>query len=277
MAKKTNNEVNLAAIGRFLMRGRKATTENGESESPSPTYIHAISQTQMWAPLLDEVEKEMLQDLIYSVAKFCDITVLAHSIMGNHFHTLVKVPAHQELMKRFDGPKGEKRFFEHLRAHYPKARVERLQQELTGLQREGQTKEAQKMMASYTNRMADVGWYMKQVKERISRWHNKRHGGRGALWEPRFLSREIQVGKGFPFEHLQVTAAFIDLAPVRAGLVDNPEKYRWCSYAAAMNGNTEARAGICALMRRKLGDWETKEVGAAYGKWLVRGSAVEEP
>jgi hypothetical protein len=39
-------------------------------------------------------------------------------------------------------------------------------------------------------------------------------------------------------------AAYIDLNPVRAGLVSEPEAYRWCSYAAAHGGMRLARSGL---------------------------------
>ncbi len=43
-------------------------------------------------------------------------------------------------------------------------------------------------------------------------------------------------------------AAYIDLNPVRAGLVDKPEDYRWCSYAAAVGGMRLARAGLAEVV-----------------------------
>ena len=39
-------------------------------------------------------------------------------------------------------------------------------------------------------------------------------------------------------------AAYIDLNPVRAGLVDDPKDYRWCGYAEAVASNTSARKGL---------------------------------
>jgi hypothetical protein len=39
-------------------------------------------------------------------------------------------------------------------------------------------------------------------------------------------------------------ATYIDLNPVRAGLTDDPGKYRWCGYAEAMAGNAAALEGI---------------------------------
>ncbi len=47
--------------------------------------------------------------------------------------------------------------------------------------------------------------------------------------------------KGNP---LQTMAAYIDLNPVRAGLVEDPKDYRWCGYAEAVAGNLKAQRGL---------------------------------
>lgn len=41
---------------------------------------------------------------------------------------------------------------------------------------------------------------------------------------------------------------YIDLNPVRAGLVQAPEEYRWCGYAAAVAGKRRARGGLKTAM-----------------------------
>ncbi|MCF6314512.1 MAG: hypothetical protein L3J39_18835 [Verrucomicrobiales bacterium] len=45
-------------------------------------------------------------------------------------------------------------------------------------------------------------------------------------------------------EALRAVAAYNDLNPIRAGLVQVPEGYRWCSYAAAVAGNRGARQAL---------------------------------
>jgi exodeoxyribonuclease V beta subunit len=39
-------------------------------------------------------------------------------------------------------------------------------------------------------------------------------------------------------------AAYIDLNPVRAGLVKDPKDYRWCGYAEALSGSRRAQRGL---------------------------------
>jgi putative transposase len=58
----------------------------------------------------------------------------------------------------------------------------------------------------------------------MSRFYNKRHGRRGIFWWERFKSLIVQNG-----DTLINCLAYIDLNPVRAGLVERPEEYRWSS------------------------------------------------
>ena len=58
----------------------------------------------------------------------------------------------------------------------------------------------------------------------FARYYNRRHDRRGYFWGDRFKS--VIVDKG---ETLVNCLAYIDLNPMRAGLVDRPEDYRWNS------------------------------------------------
>ena len=89
--------------------------------------------------------------------------------------------------------------------------------------------------------MHDLSEFMKTLKQRFSIWYNRHHGGRlGTLWMDRFKSVLVQ-GEGNP---LQTIAAYIDLNPVRAGLVEDPKDYRWCGYAEAVAGSKKAQRGL---------------------------------
>ena len=88
--------------------------------------------------------------------------------------------------------------------------------------------------------MGDVSEYMKAVKQRFSVWYNRKHDRYGTLWAERFKSVLVE-GRGNP---LQTMAAYIDLNPVRAGLVDDPKDYRFCGYAEAVSGDQRALRGL---------------------------------
>ncbi len=97
------------------------------------------------------------------------------------------------------------------------------------------------MQAQLLARMHDLSEFMKTLKQRFSIWYNRNHDNRlGTLWMDRFKSVLVE-GKGNP---LQTMAAYIDLNPVRAGLVEDPKDYRWCGYAEAVAGNLKAQRGL---------------------------------
>jgi hypothetical protein len=74
---------------------------------------------------------------------------------------------------------------------------------------------------------------MKLVKQRFTQWYNRKHGRKGTLWEERYRSVLVDSAG----EALATMAAYIDLNPVRAGLVDDPKDYPWCGYGEATEGN----------------------------------------
>jgi putative transposase len=50
---------------------------------------------------------------------------------------------------------------------------------------------------------------------------------------------------------LQTMAAYIDLNPIRAGIVKDPKEYRWSGYAEAVAGGREAQEGLEKVMGEK--------------------------
>jgi hypothetical protein len=88
----------------------------------------------------------------------------------------------------------------------------------------------------------------------------------------RFKSVLVEDG-----EALRTMAAYIDLNPVRAGMVKDPKDYRWCGYGEAMGGGKAARLGLCQVAghgERGETAWDTpataKGMSAAevYRCWL---------
>jgi len=67
---------------------------------------------------------------------------------------------------------------------------------------------------------------MQAVGRRYVRYFNDRQKRTGTLWEGRFKSSLIQSER-----YLLACMAYIDLNPVRAGMVAQPSDFRWSSYA----------------------------------------------
>lgn len=60
-----------------------------------------------------------------------------------------------------------------------------------------------------------------------SRWWNRRNERSGHLHHNRCF-----VTEPLDNDHFRVAAAYVDLNPVRAGIVTEPEHWRWSSYRA---------------------------------------------
>jgi putative transposase len=68
---------------------------------------------------------------------------------------------------------------------------------------------------------------MQSVGRRYVRYFNQRQGRTGTLWEGRYRSTLIQAER-----YLLACMAYIDLNPVRAGMVADPGEYPWSSYGS---------------------------------------------
>tara|TARA_B110000977_G_scaffold188736_1_gene257353 strand:+ start:502 stop:1437 length:936 start_codon:yes stop_codon:yes gene_type:complete len=183
--------------------------------------------------LFHDREKEILRKIIWQMADFSGVEVLTYCVLSNHFHVLIRVMGDQvvsdaELMRRFRVlcPKPTK---------YQTESAEVMESQLCA----GGV-EADAIRRKLLARMSDVSEFMKAVKQRFSVWYNRSHQRYGTLWAERFKSVLVE-GRGNP---LQTMAAYIDLNPVRAGLVADPKDYRFCGYAEAVAGVPEAKRGI---------------------------------
>lgn len=67
---------------------------------------------------------------------------------------------------------------------------------------------------------------MKRIAGRQTRYVNTLEKRSGSLWEGRYKSSIVSSK-----EYLLSCSRYIELNPVRAGLVEDPSKYRWSSYA----------------------------------------------
>jgi putative transposase len=72
---------------------------------------------------------------------------------------------------------------------------------------------------------------LRHVNLRFAGAMNRRYGRTGSAWEGRFWSSVVQTQSYF-----LATQRYIELNPVRAGLVKQPERYAWSSHGANAYG-----------------------------------------
>ncbi|WP_395745591.1 transposase [Prosthecobacter sp.] len=230
-------------------------------KGPLESYCyHVMSRTCGGEVHFDDVEKEALRRVIWRMAEFSGVKVVTYCLMGNHFHLLAEVPHRQTWLQRFEGKDGEAKLFEHLSILYSRAYLGLLRDELADLRARGMAILAEQRITAIKKRFCDLSLFVKEIKERFSRWYNKRHTRCGTLWMDRFKSVLVE-GKGEP---LRTMAAYIDLNPVRAGLVKDPKDYRWCGYAEALSGSRRAQRGLCKAQGKPVDGWRTAGVAEAY-------------
>jgi REP element-mobilizing transposase RayT len=222
---------------------------------------HVVSRIVDRRFVLGTEEKEKFRALMRMQEKFTGCRALSYCLMDNHFHLLLEVPtmtetglSDDELLKR-------------LAAIYNEGFVAGIAKELADARaasyvNDGGLEEAvEAIHHRFTYRMYDLAEFMKGLLQRFTQWFNRAHSRSGTLWEDRFKSVIVEDGVA-----ARTIAAYIDLNPVRAGMVKDPAEHRWSSYGEAIGGGKKgdgkkAREG---LVRAYFCD---QGVGFDAGKW----------
>ena len=178
-------------------------------QNQSAVY-HVMSRTALDGFPLEAYEKDFLLELIKRMSGLFFTDIYGFSLMGNHFHLLVKmIPedrfSDEEVKERLELFYGEK-----------KAALE-----------DGQ-------LPFIREKLSSLSEFVREIKVNFTRFYNKRHGRRGYFWGDRFKSVIVEKG-----ETLINCLAYIDLNPVRAGIVERPEDYRWNSLGYHIQSNNK--------------------------------------
>lgn len=162
-------------------------------------YYHIISRTVGGEFYLGDVEKEKLLNIIKSYSNLYFVKIIGFSILDNHFHLLVKSEtglntSDNELLRRLC------RFYDKSEEHF------------------------KLNLDMHRNKLENISEFMKSVKLTFTKWYNRTNNRKGYFWGDRFKSILVQSG-----DALLNMLAYIDLNPIRAGIVSKPEDYRWSS------------------------------------------------
>ncbi len=170
---------------------------------------HVITKSTLPGYVLGSMEKDYLVNLIKWMSGVFFVEVFGYCIMGNHFHLLVKMKnrddySDDELKKRLAlFFRKDERVVEEGRLHY------------------------------FQDKFSNLSEFVKEIKQRFSRYYSKAHNRTGYFWGDRFKSVLVENG-----DTLINLLAYIDLNPVRTNIIDKPEEYRWSSIGYhAQTGN----------------------------------------
>jgi REP element-mobilizing transposase RayT len=228
-------------------------------------------------------EKEKLRMFMRMYENFSGCRVLSYCLMCNHLHILLEVTPMPV------GGLTDEMLLKRLGAIYNQASVAEVAKELAAARQkvaEGLGEESVlvgRIYSRFSYRMHDLSEFMKGFMQRYTQWHNRTHKRKGHLWEDRFKSVIVEDGVA-----AKTMAAYIDLNPVRAGMVEHPEGYRWSSYGEAIGGGPKgdgkkARAGLVRALRAHKGveadaGFWTDDVALEYRRILLAGvgERVEE-
>lgn len=220
-------------------------------------FYHCVSRVVDKRFIFNDLEKQYFHRTMRHLEDFLEVRVLTYCLMSNHFHVLLDVPAPDEVPELT-----EEILLEKLPLLYSKTAVISVKQELKRAQ--GNQRWRQEILDRYQSRMGRLDVFMKELKQRFTQWYNRSHQRKGTLWEDRYKSVLVEGNENA----LITIAAYIDLNPVRAGMADAPENYRWCGYGEAMGGGQKARRGLGRMLEEALdgrlesSDW--RRTGARY-------------
>ncbi len=211
------------------------------------TCYHVMSRTALDGYPFGDLEKDELVKIMKRFSRLFFVKVFGYCIMGNHFHLLIEVFPQDKYT--------DKEIKRRLKAHYGKDRHIPDEQ-----------------MEYYRKKLSNLANYMKEIKQAFSWYYNKKHDRRGTLWGERFKSVIVENG-----ETLVNCLAYIDLNPLRAGLVKRPEDYRWCSLAHHVQTGNKDRFLSFSFGLKEFGKMNAKERLKRYRRYVYEAGAVNHP
>ena len=211
------------------------------------TVYHVMSRTALEGFPLGDIEKDFMLDLIRRYAALYLVEILGFCLMGNHFHILVRVfpeykSTDEDILKRYEDFYGDERIF------------------------------ADGLVLSLRKKLSSLSEFMREIKVGFARFYNRRHNRRGYFWGDRFKSVIVENG-----ETLINCLAYVDLNPLRAGLVERPELYRWNSLGYHVQTNNKGNFLCTDFGLKEFNVKSRKERIRRYRRYVYEAGALNRP
>jgi len=208
---------------------------------------HVMSRTALDGFPLGDIEKDFMLNLIRRYSTLYFVEILGFCIMGNHFHLLLRIfPDYkftdEDIKKRYIEFYGDDGPFTEGRLPY------------------------------WREKLSSLSEFVREIKVGFARYYNKCHNRRGYFWGDRFKS--VIVDKG---ETLINCLAYIDLNPLRAGIVGRPEEYRWNSLGYHVQTNNRDDFLSTDFGLKEFNVKSRKERIRRYRRYVYEAGAVNRP
>ena len=209
------------------------------------TVYHVISRSALPGFPLGDADKDRLVFLLHKLSKLFFVDVLGFCMMGNHVHLALRVHPESsvddaQVRERLEIDRGEGAFISALD-------IERGRR-----------------------RLCSLSEFMRSFKQSFGRYFNKKHNRKGYFWGDRYKSVIVQEGRT-----LINVLAYIDLNPIRAGIVAKPEDYRWSGLGHLIQtGNRDALISL-DLGLPEWNDDKPAEVIRRYRRFVYETGAMD--
>ncbi|MCK4766233.1 MAG: hypothetical protein KAW12_28825, partial [Candidatus Aminicenantes bacterium] len=219
--------------------------------------FHLISRIVGAEIILHEEEKEYFLKLLERLASGFFVAIHAFCIMGNHFHILATG------LELEAGKASKKELYQRYRSMYGK----NADPPAGAFESDGSLiPDDDGGVERLRRRLGSISCFVQELKQTFSRWYNKKYDRKGYLWSDRF--KGVIVDKD---EAQLACSAYIDLNPVRAGIVERPEDYRWCSLGMRVRnpGRSKKLLTLLYILDDNIGGFSQSE---SSGKRIVTKS-----
>ena len=238
-----------------------ARTRRVKSMAEGVAHYHLVARTGNKQFLFRKARtKDVLVDLVKRAAAFSGIALEAFVMMDNHIHVLCtvtrtdkKVPE-AEIVRRVRVLKGDKA-------------ADELARHLEELAAAGFTATLEAELERYRRRMDDISEFMKTMKELFAIWFKREFDFTGSVWSGAYKSTMVESGSYF-----RRCRRYIQLNPVRAGIVTQVKDYRWVWVGNAYESEVFAGCLPDAALLRRVPQMGAGKIYGSEGfvrRWIV--------
>jgi len=194
---------------------------------------------------LEAAEKDYLLGLIQRLSSFYFVDVLGFCVMSNHFHLVTRMYPGDHF--------SDDQIQDRLEQWFPEGR-----------------EISEQSISTFRDRWSSLAKFIKDIKQGFTRYYNKRHSREGYFWGGRFKSLIVQNGRS-----LINLLAYVDLNPIRAGIVKRPEQYRWSSLGYHVQTGNRGDLLCMDFGMKEWDEYDLVQIVRTYRQFVYETGAVD--